>query len=1146
MLIYHKHPITLFLNLFSMISKFTFPPLSAWASAPARLIDGARASLLLLVLGGSAQAQAPVVTSFVPTRNALAAPRTASVTATFSQPLRNTASTQQALRVFSQQAGGKKVGTATVSGNTLSFDPSTDFKAGEKITATITSAVQSSGGQNLAQPQVFQFTAGATGGTANFFNQQINLLGSNTAYPALGDVDGDGDLDVVGGAGVRLNTDGLGTFGENQPLPTPAAYSLALGDVDADGDLDLLTVNNNATGTVSVRLNNGTGTFSGSQEVPVGNYPANLTLGDVDGDGDLDFLTTNNPATNTSSGSVSVRLNNGSGVFGGNQEIVTSSRASTALGDVDSDGDLDLVLALYNSSANSVVQVRLNDGTGAFGTGPTAPIDPAILQLLLEDMDGDGDLDIVAAHLNVTTGIPGPIAQGRVILYRNNGTGTFASGQAITGLSNPGRISLGDLDGDNDLDLLTTYTGYRFDPPTISINLNNGTGTLTAASAKPYNPGIANTVLGDVDNDGDLDFLASTIFFNQNPPTLTSVTPSAAPVGATVVLRGKDLRQTTNVALNGVAVPGFVINSDAQLTFTVPTYATSGSVAVVTPVGTASLAFTVASPSLAVTSTLPARNALAAPLTTDVGATFSQPIRNNAAGLGSLKVFSQQAGGLKAGMLLISNSLLLFNPTSDFKPGETVAATITRAVEGRNDERLSAGQVFQFTTTTAPSSALFSSAPAVSLTNPYSGTLGDMNGDGALDLVTTDNLSGTINIRVRLNAGNGTFTNGQLITFPETSYLSQTNTMLGDLDADGDLDLITSSGVYRNTNGVLASSPTGDPGSVALGDVDADGDLDLIASSLAAVTIPGPITNTIRTALVRLNNGNGTFTQTQQLTVGSSDNSPPTFALLKDVNNDGALDLLISSTAANPITTVLHLNNGFGTFDPSGRQLPVANPIVGDVDGDGDLDLVGTANGTPTILLNDGRGNFGSGPAVNLGAGFTPSALGDVDGDGDLDLFVVSPTQAGIRLGDGAGNFGGALNFSLNASPRTLTTGDLDGDGTLDFVALGFNSANSNGTASVYLNNHVIPTAVLPAHLAGQISLYPNPARTMVQLRLPAALVTQAFQLQLQNTLGQVVLEQTLPGKLATELALPQLPAGVYNVRLTTSEGTVTKRLLLE
>lgn len=73
-----------------------------------------------------------------------------------------------------------------------------------------------------------------------------------------------------------------------------------------DGDLDLLTANYDDN-TVSVRLNNGSGSFSGTIEVAVGTYPYDVVTADVDGDGDLDLLT-----ANYFNNTVSVRLNNGS------------------------------------------------------------------------------------------------------------------------------------------------------------------------------------------------------------------------------------------------------------------------------------------------------------------------------------------------------------------------------------------------------------------------------------------------------------------------------------------------------------------------------------------------------------------------------------------------------------------------------------------------------------------------------------------------------------------------------------------------------------------------------------------------------------------------------------------------------------------
>lgn len=141
------------------------------------------------------------------------------------------------------------------------------------------------------------------------------------------------------------------------------APGLALGDVDGDGDLDLLTASS-STSQVRVRLNGGnalgtnTGGFSRGGQVAVGSNPFGLALGDVDGDGDLDLLTAN------LGGTVSVRLNGGdasgsntSRFSQGSDPAVGAAPVGLALGDVDADGDLDL---LTTSPAASQVSVRLN------------------------------------------------------------------------------------------------------------------------------------------------------------------------------------------------------------------------------------------------------------------------------------------------------------------------------------------------------------------------------------------------------------------------------------------------------------------------------------------------------------------------------------------------------------------------------------------------------------------------------------------------------------------------------------------------------------------------------------------------------------------------------------------------------------------
>ena len=388
------------------------------------------ATLGLLAAASTAQAQSPTVTraSLAPAANARAAARNTTVAVPFSQSI--DPATAGGIRVFSQQYRGRRTTTATVSGSTVTLTPTVpatgsqvaDFKPGETVFVTVPATVKSTA--NVAATKyVYQFTAAAAAGDGPFVDNSDPSVGANPRGIALGDVDGDGDLDFVTGstgisaASVRINN-GTGTFTAPTNTPNPATGggggNLALGDVDGDGDLDLLT-SNYTDATVSVRLNNGAGVFTAPANTPnpsVGGNPGSISLGDLDGDGDLDFVTTNG------SGTSSIGFNNGAGVFtpiGG--PSVGSNAYGAALGDVDGDGDLDLLWSSY--SANTV-SVRLNNGTGAF-TVPANTPNPSVstnpVGLVLGDVDGDGDLDFVTVNLGNNT------ASVRL----NNGTGVFTA-----------------------------------------------------------------------------------------------------------------------------------------------------------------------------------------------------------------------------------------------------------------------------------------------------------------------------------------------------------------------------------------------------------------------------------------------------------------------------------------------------------------------------------------------------------------------------------------------------------------------------------------------------------------------------------------------------------------------------------------------
>ena len=264
--------------------------------------------------------------------------------------------------------------------------------------------------------------------------------------------------------------------------------------MDGDGDLDALF-----GGGIHDRLylNDGTGVFS---DMTVGLLPthwdwtSSVAFGDMDGDGDLDAV-----IGNWDSGQNRLYLNDGIGMFSDatptHWPIDSDWTTCVALGDVDGDGDLDVLFGqgwpIYQN------RLYLNDGTGVCSdvTASQLPTDTdGTSSVAFGDMDGDGDLDAVIAN------------GGRNRLYRNDGTGVFSSEDLPPHPSNhaPYGVALGDLDGDGDLDALMATSGQN------RLYLNDGSGLFLDATIASipanldWTPAVG---LGDVDGDGDLDAL---------------------------------------------------------------------------------------------------------------------------------------------------------------------------------------------------------------------------------------------------------------------------------------------------------------------------------------------------------------------------------------------------------------------------------------------------------------------------------------------------------------------------------------------------------------------------------------------------------------------------------------------------------------
>jgi FG-GAP-like repeat len=674
----------------------------------------------------------------------------------------------------------------------------------------------------------------------------------------------------------------------------------------------------------------------------------------------------------------------------------------------------------------------------SFPVGPNNGLNTKPVSVATGDFNGDGRVDVATAN---TDG-------HYVSVLFGNGDGTFGSSTNIDIGRTPNFVRALDVNGDGDLDLVTANKTDN----SVSVLISNGNGAFSLAGTFATGAATGPVALdgGDLNGDGALDLAvadsgASTVsvllgdgdgnFTSSGAVNVTSAPTSVAladlngdhkPDIATVSGGSGNLNVNLNAG-NGMFAPpanfatGFCANAVTAGDFNRD--------------GKADLAVGCIFPSSDGVSVLIGKGDGTFVTHLDQ---FGNPIP-----FVSYNAGNQTPGGITVADL--NGDGIQDLVTANFSSTIEFANNSVSVLPGNPDGTFGPARVYH------------------GGQGPVAVAVGDVNGDGNLDLVTADE-GGTVGtISVLAGRGDGTLRASEALPVTVRNAASFNGVVAGDFTGDGIADLAVATWNV-NYNGVTlfpslgdgefaAGIPTASISNVtgmASGDFNGDHKLDLAVAGQDGVTI-------------LLGNGDGTFAAGSALPAGTS----PQWVTVADFNNDHNLDLAVANNSG-AVGVSLLLGNGNGTFQ-SAQSVTTgqANFYVAtaDLNQDGKADLAVVGSSGVSVVFGNGNGAFGSPASFNAGGGPGGVALSDLNGDGFPDVVVPSfiPPGGGgsavlVRLNDGTGHFPTQNQYPTDAfgsNPIGCAIVDVNGDSIPDIVAVNdfsdtvsFFSGTGDGTFS--------------------------------------------------------------------------------------------------